>query len=112
MDYLEILKTIGLVIFGGLALYIEYNKKVQEKIAEITGKAVAFIKEAEELYKDTTKAGDAKKTWVVNKLYELVPKPLNMIITRNMIDQIVESTFEEIEKYAKQQLDKQVDKLK
>lgn len=112
MDYVEIFKTIGLVVFGGLALYIECNKKIQEKIAEITGKAVALIKEAEELYKDATKAGGAKKAWVVKQLYALVPKPLNLIITEDMIDQIVERTFVEIENYAKQQLDKYVDKLK
>lgn len=112
MDYMEIFKTIGLVILGGLALYVECNKKIQKTIAEVTGKAVAFIKEAEELYKDTTKAGGKKKAWVVKQLYDLVPNPFNLIITEDMIDQIVESTFIEIEKYAKQQLDKQANKLK
>ena len=112
MDYMEILKTIGLVIIGGLALYVECNKKIQKTIAEVTGKAVAFIKEAEEIYKDITKAGGTKKAWVVKQLYDLVPKPFNLIITEDMISQIVERTFVEVENYAKQQLDKQVDKLK
>lgn len=112
MDYMEILKTFGLVIVGGLALYVECNKKIQKTIAEVTGKAVAFIKEAEEIYKDTTKAGGTKKAWVVKQLYDLVPKPFNLIITEDMISQIVERTFVEVESYAKQQLDKQVDKLK
>lgn len=111
MEYMEILKTVLMVVLGGLALYIQCNKKIQEKVAEITGKAVALIKEAEEAYKDSTKAGGVKKAWVVDQLYALVPKPFNLIITKDMIDQIVESTFVEVEKYAKQQLDKAVEKI-
>lgn len=112
MDWVEILKNVAMVVFGGLALYIQYNKKLQEKIAEITGKAVAMIKQAEEMYKDTTKAGGQKKEWVVDQLYNLVPKALRMIITKSMIDEIVESTFAEVEKYAQEQLDKIVDGIK
>lgn len=111
MDIMEYVKVVAMFLLGGLALYVQYNKKVQEKIAEITAKAVALIKEAEEIYKDTSKSGGAKKAWVVEQLYRLVPKPLNMIITKDMIDQMVESTFQEIENYAKQQLDKYVDKI-
>lgn len=111
MDTIEIIKTVLMFVFGGFALYVQYNKKVQEKIAEITAKAVVLIKEAEEIYKDTSKAGGTKKAWVVNQLYSLVPKPLNLIITKDMVDQMVESTFQEIENYAKKQLDKYMDKI-
>ena len=78
---------------------------------EITVKAVVFIREAEENFNDTTKAGGKKFGQVVTKLYDLVPEGLNKIITKEMIEEIVQSTFNEIEKYAKLQFDKVVDKI-
>lgn len=108
MDWLDLLMKIGFVVFGGLSLYLQYSKKYQE----IKAKAATLIEKAEEEYKDVTKAGGVKKAWVVDQLYALVPKPFNMIITKNMIDDVVESTFIEIEKYAKSQLDKILDGIK
>ena len=48
---------------------------------------------------------------VVDKLYSLVPEGLNKIVTRAMIEEIVQSTFNEIEEYARTTLDKAVDKI-
>lgn len=115
---IEIVKYGLITICGGLSLYFKYStkaqtkaKQIQETIADITAKAVIFIKEAEERYKDVTNAGDQKFEEVVTKLYDLVPSALRNIITRDMIAQIVQSTFDEIEAYAKTQLDKAVDKI-
>ena len=115
---IEILKYVLIVVCGGLSLYFKYStkaqtkaKQIQKTIADITAKAVIFIKEAEEKYKDVTNAGGQKFEEVVTKLYDLVPSALRNIITRDMIAQIVQSTFDEIEAYAKTQLDKAVDKI-
>ena len=115
---LELIKTIAVILFGGIALYLKFSTKaqtkakiIQETIAEITAKAVIFIKEAEEEYKDTTKAGGAKFEQVVNKLHNLIPAGLQGIITREMIENIVQKTFDEIEEYVKIQLDKAVEKI-
>ena len=115
---LEVLRSVAALFLGGLALYFKYStkaqtmaKKVQEVIAEITAKAVVFIKEAEADYKDTTQAGGAKFEQVVNKLYDLVPVGLRGIITHEMIEDIVQSTFDEIEEYVKLQLDTVVEKI-
>lgn len=104
------------LICGGLALYFKFSttaktkaKEVQEAITEITAQAVVFIKEAEEEYKDISKAGGVKFEQVVNRLYSLVPDTLKMIITRDMISEIVQSTFDQIEEYVKLQLDNAVD---
>lgn len=116
---LEVLRSAGALLLGGLALYFKFStkaktkaKEVQEAIAEITAKAVVFIKEAEADYKDTTEAGGKKFNQVVNKLYDLVPDQLHAIITYEMIENIVQSTFDEIEEYVKIQLDKATDKVK
>lgn len=105
-EILEVLKTIGLVLLGFLSIYIKKNEKVQSKIAEITSKASDLIKVAEAIYSDGTKQGGKKFKWVCDELYELVPAPLNKIIDRAMIEEIVQSTFNEIEAYAKIQLNK------
>lgn len=118
MDYnqlLEILKTVVTLLLGGLALYFKFStkaqtkaKQIQEAIADVTAKAVIFIKDAEEKYKDTTNMGGVKFNEVVNKLHDLIPDALKKIITRDMIAEIVQSTFDEIENYVKIQLDKKM----
>ena len=117
-EFLEILQTIITLLVGGLALYFKFStkaqtkaKQVQEVIADITASAVIYIREAEENFSDTTNAGGKKFGQVVTKLYDLVPEGLNKIITREMIEEIVRSTFNEIEEYVELQLDEAVDKI-
>ncbi len=118
-NYLEIIRLICFIILGGISIYLSSSVKAQKKakevettIANIAAKAVIYIKEAEEDYKDLTNSGGTKFTQVVDKLYDLVPSALKMIVTREMIETIVQSTFDEIEEYAKLQLDKAVDSIK
>lgn len=94
-----ILQTIAMVVLGAAAVYYNANAKLKAK-------TTALIAQAEDTYKDTTKAGGLKRGWVVDRLYELIPIPLRVIITRDMIEAIVQNTFDEITKYAKLQLDK------
>ena len=117
-NILNLLQTVFSLIVAGIALYLKFStkaqtkaKEVQEVISEINARAVIYIREAEENYKDTTKAGGEKFAQVVDKLYALVPEGLNKIITREMIEEIVQSTFNEIEEYARTALDKAVDKI-
>lgn len=117
-NILNLLQTVFSLIVAGIALYLKFStkaqtkaKEVQEVISEITARAVIYIREAEENYKDTTKAGGEKFAQVVDKLYDLVPEGLNKIISREMIEEIVQSTFNEIEEYARATLDKAVDKI-
>lgn len=109
MDYIEIIKTICMVAFGGLAIYFKCNVQLQKKVTEISAKAITLIKEAEEIYCDSTKQGGERFEWVVNELYKLIPIPFNKIITKTMIAEIVQSTFDEIKSYTKIQLDKLTD---
>lgn len=115
---LDALQGIITIVCGGLAIYFKFSTKAQTKakqiaetIGEITAKAVIFIKEAEENYKDATNAGGKKFEEVVTKLYDLIPDGLDKIITREMIEEIVQSTFDEIEEYVATKLDEGIDKL-
>ncbi|RPF41928.1 hypothetical protein EDD70_2988 [Hydrogenoanaerobacterium saccharovorans] len=94
-----ILQTIAMVVLGAAAVYYNTNAKLKAK-------TTALIAQAEDTYKDVTKAGGGKRSWVVDRLYALIPNPLRVIITRDMVETIVQNTFDEVTKYAKLQLDK------
>ena len=117
-DIYNVLVTLVAVVVGGLSLYFKTSakaqakaKEVQDVMAMIMGEVVVYIRKAEEDYKDTTNSGGKKFNEVVNKLWSLVPVSLRPIITRQMIKDIVQSTFDEVENYVKLQLDETVDKL-
>lgn len=114
----NVLVTVIAITIGGLSLYLKTSakaqakaKEVQETMALIVGEAVVYIRKAEEDYKDSTKKGGEKFEEVVDKLDSLVPTGLKPIITKDMIEKIVQSTFDEVEKYVKLQLDNTVDKV-
>lgn len=91
------------IILGALSAYLRANNKLRDR-------SLKYIVEAEELYKDYTKAGGRKFSWVVDTLYDLIPAPLKMIVTKNCIEKIVQSSFDSIEEYAKMQLDSAAEK--
>lgn len=99
-----ILVTIGTVGFGFLSAYLKTKTTLKEKVNE-------GIATAEEIYKDSTKAGGEKFEWVIDFLYQYIPSVLKPIFTRDMISNIIQSAFDEIQKYATQQLDKLVCKV-
>ncbi|MDF2678214.1 MAG: hypothetical protein K0Q97_2558 [Bacillota bacterium] len=101
---IQILIPILTIIFGFLSAYFKQNDKLKCS-------AIKYITEAEEMYKDVSKAGGTKFAWVVDILYNLVPNPLKFLFTKKVIEAIVQSTFDGIEAYAKTQLDKSADKM-
>lgn len=101
---LDVLQTIGYLALGGLTLYFKYNTKLNQRVTK-------YIDLAEEQFKDVTKSGGLKYEWVVEHLYKLVPYPFNMFFTREMIGDIVQTTFNEMTNYTTKQLDKIVDKV-
>lgn len=113
---LSVLGTIGTILLGALSIYLKTSakaktkaKEIADKIGEITAQAVVFIANAEKEYKDWT--GGEKFTRVVDQLYALVPEGINMIITREMIEEIVQSTFDQIKEYTTAKMDETVEKI-
>lgn len=86
------------IILGALSAYLRAQGKLKEG-------SFKYIVEAEEIYKDFTKSGGEKFSWVVDTLYDLIPAPLKIIITKKCIEKIVQNSFDGIEKYATMQLD-------
>lgn len=99
----DIVIPILTIIFGALSAYFRAHDKLRDR-------SIKYIVEAEELYKDSTKAGGQKFSWVVDALYELIPSPLRVIVTKKCIEKIVQNSFDTIEDYAKMQLDMAVER--
>lgn len=101
----SILITVFMVVFGFLCSYIKTK-------TNLISKAGDFINKAEEDYKDVSKAGAQKFEYVLNALYDnVVPAPLKMFISRQMVSEIIQKVFDQAESYATKQLDKVVDKI-
>lgn len=99
-----IVVTVGTVIFGFLSAYFQTKSKLKDKVNE-------GIVNAENEYISTTKAGGEKFEYVVDFLYQYVPSALKPVFPKSMISQIIQSAFDEIEKYATHQLDTYIDKI-
>lgn len=100
---IEIALPLLTLILGALSAYFRAHDKLRDR-------SLQYIVQAEDLYKDYTKAGGQKFSWVVDTLYDLLPAPLKILVTKKCIEKIVQSTFDAIEEYAKMQLDLAVDK--
>lgn len=85
-----------LTIAGSLVSYYFYIKsKITKAIADEVDNAE--IDEAE---------GPAKKAEVIAQLQKLIPAVLKPFITYSMLDALVQTVFDGIERYAKKQIDK------
>ncbi|MBP1924385.1 hypothetical protein J2Z76_000238 [Sedimentibacter acidaminivorans] len=87
------------IILGAASAYYHENEKIRNS-------SIKYIAQAEDMYKDTIKSGGQKFQWVVDTIYNIVPAPFKIILTKKMIERIVQSTFDGLEEYAKLQLEK------
>lgn len=104
MEILEIIKLIAMVLLGALTIVFKTKEGLAKKVDEV-------IADAEETFKDTVKSGTEKKTYAVDVLYGMIPTPINLIVTRDVIEDLVQKTFDEITRFTKNQVDKAVDKI-
>ena len=90
---IEILKWLALFTLGAASIYYQTNTKISSYAAKL-------IDEAEHTYKDATRSGGEKFEWVVNSLYAMVPTVLRPLVSRQMLESLVQSTFDAMEHYA------------
>lgn len=57
---------------------------------------VDFIVKAEEMFNQGQ--NEEKMNYVIDKIIALVPLPLSLVITRNMVKSIIQNVFDEIKK--------------
>ena len=97
---IEAAKWLALLLLGfGLAYYRAGSR--------LRGAVGGLIAEAERAYGEGS--GGAKFRWVCDALYGVLPAPLRAVITRPMIERLVQNTFDAMAAYAKMQLDRLLD---
>ncbi len=100
----SIITTVLVIVFGYLVSYAKTKTALISKAGE-------FINKAEDEYKSVSKAGNIKFEYVTGVLYESIPTPMKMFITKPMVDEITQKVFDQIADFATKQLDKVVDKI-
>ena len=100
----SIITTVLVIVFGYLVSYAKTKTALISKAGE-------FINKAEDEYKSVSKAGNIKFEYVTGVLYESIPAPMKMFITKPMVDEITQKVFDQIADFATKQLDKVVDKI-
>ena len=99
MNIYTIITTILWVVFGFIVAYLKTR-------SDIIDAAKEKITEAEEMYQSTAKAGGEKFKWVCDFIYGMIPAPMQLIFTKELIGSIVQNVFDSMAKYATTQLDK------
>lgn len=106
---LSCLQWLAYFVLGGLAIYMRVSGKVaglKEALTDLITNIVVYINEAEDKHE---MLGAEKKAEVVEKIYALLPIVAQKFITEDLIDEIVESVFQEVKAYAIKQLDNAVE---
>ena len=106
MELTVIMNVIELVLYillGGLALWFKTNSKINNVVN-------GLIAKAEEEFTGF-KQGNEKFQAVVKWLYDLIPNYLKPFFPQKFIEALIQNAFEQSAAYAKQQLDKVVDKV-
>ncbi len=104
LNIYSIISTILFVVLGFLYTYFRSKEKVVTRLSE-------FIAKAEEMYKDVKDSGGKKLNLVVALCLDKLPPFLKPFISKQMIEELVQKTFDYMEDYATLQLDKITDKI-
>lgn len=98
-----IVEAVAYIVLGFVATYFSAN-------ATLRGKVVGFIDAAEALYTDA-KSGGQKFQYVIGQLYALLPAFLRPFLPQALLAAFVQGIFNQVDAYAKKQLDKAVNKV-
>ena len=114
INWTEILSYILTIALGALSIYYKRSAAAQSKAAEIDGwlsemknKSASYIAKAEETFAGTQRGGE-KFAWVVDSLWSWLPHQMRLFITKDMIGEIVQATFDSMADYAATQLDRAI----
>lgn len=100
---MNILEILLYIILGGLALWFKTNSKLNNAVNGLIAKAEQEF--------TGFKQGNERFQAVVNWLYELIPAFLKPFFPKKFVEALIQNAFEQSAAYAKQQLDKVVDKV-
>lgn len=99
MDKTLLANIIWAAVCFILSVVAQFIRAYLKAKGEITEEAAHQIAVAEEVYSTVEKAGERKKNLCIDALYDMIPAPVKMFFTREMIGEIVQKVFDQVEKY-------------
>lgn len=99
MDKTLLANIIWAAVCFILSVVAQFIRAYLKAKGEITEEAAHQIAVAEEVYSTVEKAGERKKNLCIDSLYDMIPAPVKMFFTREVIGEIVQKVFDQVEKY-------------
>ena len=99
MDKTLLVNIIWAAVCFILSVVAQFIRAYLKAKGEVTEEAAHQIAVAEEAFATVEKAGEKKMQCCIDALYNMVPAPVKMFLTREMIGEIVQKVFDQVEKY-------------
>ena len=111
MDKTLLINVIWAVVCFVLSVVAQFIAAYLKAKGHITEEAAHQIAIAEEAFSTVEKAGEKKMQYCIDALYDLIPAPVKLFLTREMIGEIVQRVFDNVEKYKDAWIDKAASEL-
>ena len=111
MDKTLLINLIWAAVCFILSVVAQFIGAYLKAKGEVTEEAAHQIAVAEEAFATMEKAGEKKMQFCIDTLYDLIPAPVKLFLTREMIGEIVQRVFDNVEKYKDAWIDKAASEL-
>lgn len=111
MDKTILINIIWAVVCFILSVVAQFLAAYLKAKGVVTEEAAHQIAVAEEAFATMEKAGEKKMQYCIDALYDLIPAPVKLFLTREMIGEIVQRVFDNVEKYKDAWIDKAASEL-
>lgn len=111
MDKTLLINIIWFAVCFILSVVAQFIRAYLKAKGEITEEAAHQIAVAEEAFATVEHAGKQKMELCIDALYGLIPAQVRIFFTREMIGQIVQKVFDEVEKYKNVWIESSAEKL-
>lgn len=111
MDKAILINIIWAVVCFVLSVVAQFLAAYLKAKGVVTEEAAHQIAVAEEAFSTVEHAGKQKMELCIDALYGLIPAQVRIFFTREMIGQIVQKVFDEVEKYKNVWIESSAEKL-
>lgn len=99
MDKTLLINLIWAVVCFVLSVVAQFISAYLKAKGVVTEEAAHQIAVAEEAFSTVEHAGKQKMELCIDALYGMIPTPVKMFFTREMVGEIVQKVFDQVEKY-------------
>ncbi len=99
MDKTLLINVIWAIVCFILSVVAQFISAYLKAKGHITEEAAHQIAVAEEAFSTVEKAGEKKMQLCIDALYGMIPSQVKLFFTREMIGEIVQRVFDNVEKY-------------